>query len=157
MLSRRQPSSIACPSADSSRHPLGVEENVEGELRAEAAAVVEERTQAQEKHGVAGVEGERDAVERMERGRASPHLALVLDVVMDEEGVMQKLDRDRGAHGVRRAGAERSRGRDADARAHHLSAAPRVVGGELVEVGTGFRRGQVRLHGAENFETALLE
>jgi hypothetical protein len=38
----------------------------------------------------------------MERGRASPHLALVLDVVVDEESIMQKLDRDGGAHGVRR-------------------------------------------------------
>ena len=40
----------------------------------------------------------------MQRGLASPHLALVLNVVMDEEGVVQELDRDRGAYGVRRTG-----------------------------------------------------
>ena len=131
-----------------SRHALGVEEDVERELRAEGLPVVEERTQAQEKHRVAGVQRERNAVERMERGLAAPHFALVLDVVMNEEGVVQKLDRHGRAHRVGRARPERARGRDADARAHHLSAAPRIVGREVVEVGTGFAGRQIGLHGA---------
>ena len=39
-------------------------------------------------------------MERVERGLAAPHFALVLDVVMNEEGVVQQLDRHGRAHRV---------------------------------------------------------
>ena len=97
------------------------------------------------------------AIAAMERGLAAPHFALVLDIVMNEEGVVQKLDRHGRAHRVRRPGPERARGRDADARAHHLSASPRIVGRKVVEVGTRFAGRQIGLHGAQNFEPALLQ
>ena len=102
-------------------------------------AVVDQRAQAEQRQRVADVDRDRHAVQRVQRRPAAALLALVLDVVVDEEGVVQQLERDRRAHRVLDARAEGARRRDAQARPQHAAAAARVVGDEAVEMARGSR------------------
>src|SRR5205823_3557093 len=80
------------------RHALGLLEDAHGEPGAEPQAVVQEGAEPEKRERVADVHRERDAMERVERRPTAPLVALVLDVVVDEEGVVEELERDRRAH-----------------------------------------------------------
>ena len=89
--------------------------------------VVEERTQAQEKHGVAGVQCERNWSEWSAARRAAFRSH---NVVMNEEGVVQKLDRHSDERARRRARSQCG--------CSGTSSFRRAVGGEDIEVRAGF-------------------
>ena len=67
-----------------------------------AMAVVEQRAQRENVERVADVDGDRCAVQDVERRASATLEALVLDVVVHEEGVVEELERDGGAEGARR-------------------------------------------------------
>ncbi len=72
---------------------------------------------------VAGVQRERRAVAPVEGGLAPPQQAGVLDVVVDQERVVEQLDRDGRGQGVVERAAEGLAGGQAEARAQGLAAA----------------------------------
>src|SRR5436189_3632177 len=125
------------------RHALGLLEDAHGEPGAEPQAVVHEGAEPEERERVADVHGERDAMERVQRRATAPLVALVLDVVMDEEGVVEELERDRRAQCVLASRAEGARRRDAEGWPQHAPAAARVVGDEVVEMPAGLARLEV--------------
>src|SRR5207245_2288138 len=58
----------------------------------------------------------------------------VLDIVVNEKGVMEYFDRDGGVNGGLEGCAEDPRGCDAEARTHHLASALGIVAKEVVEI-----------------------
>ena len=82
---------------------------------------------------------------RVEGRRASAQLAGVLDVVVDEEGVVEHLDRGGRRARVVELAAERDARRQAEAGTDRLAAASRVVGHQIPELGAGLLVGQVPL------------
>jgi hypothetical protein len=72
-------------------------------------------------------------VRSVERRLAAPLQALVFDVVVDQQSIVQEFDGHRRLQRLFERRAEGARGGDAQARAHHLAAARGIVGHEIVE------------------------
>ena len=64
----------------------------------------------------------------------APALAAVFDVIVDQQSVVQQLDRDRGGQRLIDSGSEQTRSGDAQAWTHHPSAAFRIVSQQIIEV-----------------------
>ena len=64
----------------------------------------------------------------VQRGPASAQQAGVLDVVVDQERVVEHLERDRGRQRLVELTAERDGGREAEGRPDRLPASPGVLG-----------------------------
>ena len=96
--------------------------------------IVEQRAQAHERQAVAGIDGDRHAVLPMKCRLSTTLLALVFDVVMNEERVVEQLDGNCGRQGFLDASAHDASHGDADAGAHHLATPHGVIGEEVVEV-----------------------
>ena len=99
----------------------------------DALDVVEQRLQRKREHGVADVDGDRDAVIDVQRGLAAAHPRFILDVVVDEEGVVVELERRRGRQDRLEVAAEPETDRDAQGGPQRLPAAKRVVEDQVVE------------------------
>src|SRR5439155_1528353 len=115
------------------RHALGLLEDAHREAGPERPAVVDESPQTEERERIADVHRHRDAVESVERRAAASLVALVLDVVVHEKGIVEELEGNRGAQPFLRARAKGACGGDAEGRPQHASAAARVVGDGRVE------------------------
>jgi hypothetical protein len=117
-------------------HALGLLHHAPREPKAERRHVAEQRPQPQNHERVPGVQRRRDAVQPMQRGQAAPLFTFVLDVVVHQEGAVQKLERYGRAHGFLDRSAERTGRSDAEARAQAATFSQRVVRGKLVHFGT---------------------
>ena len=115
-------------------HALRLLEDAHRETGPERRLVVDQSSESEEGERVTHVDRQRDAVESVQRRPAAPHVAVVLDVVVHEERIVEELERHRRAHRVFQLCAEGPCGGDAKARAQHAAAASRVVGNEVVEV-----------------------
>src|SRR5262249_17872164 len=125
------------------RSALRLLHEADGETRAEPAAVVEERAERGQRETIAHVHRDRGAVRGVERRVAASRLALVLDVVVDEEGVVQQLERGGGPERILGRGAEDAGGGDADARTQHAPAPLRILDRRPVEVAVRLARPEV--------------
>ena len=125
------------------RHPVELLRHQAGEARTELLLVVPEGAGGEEGQGVAGVDRQGHADLRVEGRRAAAQLAVVLDVVVDEERVVEHLDGGRRRERVVELAAERDARRQAQAGTDRLAAATGVVGHEVPELGSGLLVGQV--------------
>ena len=134
------PSSTAWPSTV--RRVMSGDGPQDAQCRPEADAfdVVEQRLQRQRHHRVADVDRDRDAVVDVQRRPAAAQQRLVLDVVVDEEGVVVELERRGGRqHGVEVTAEPEARG-DAQRGPQRLPAAQGVVEDEVEQPGGRGRR-----------------
>src|SRR6185437_14347593 len=83
------------------RHALSLLQHPERPPRPQLLEVADEGTNTQHGERVAHVDGDGDAVELVERRLATSDLALVLDLVVNEERVVQDLERDGRVGGLR--------------------------------------------------------
>ena len=120
------------------RHPLG-------QPRTERSAVPQ-RLHGQHCQGIPHVDGDRRAVYAMQRRPPAPLKAVVLDVVMDEERVVGKLDGDRGTQRLVDRPAERLAGCQQQRRTDSLAGTRGIVPHEVIEVPAGHPVAQVPLH-----------
>ena len=116
-------------------------ENAERRRGPELLAALAEEAHGKRIHGVAGVDGDRNAGTTMHRGHAAPGVAAVLDVVVHEEGVVQHLDAGGGGQRVLRPTAQRARRRDAQRRPQALARAVDEVLHQRVQVRLRLRVG----------------
>ena len=72
-------------------------------------------------------------------------LAAILDIVVNEQRVVQQLDRDRRPHRILEWRAKQPRRRDTYAGPHHLPAALRIVTQQVVQIAARFSRRQIFL------------
>ena len=79
----------------------------------------------------------------MKSRRASAFVAFVLDIVVNQESIVQDLDRHGRRQGQFGVASESAGGRDAQARAKHAAAAVGVVDDKVVEVSARLAIGQV--------------
>ena len=116
------------------RHRGGDVHHLPDHMAAERAYRIDQRPERGEQQRIPRIDRQRHAVQRMERGLAAPEFAPVLHIVMNEEGIVQHLDRRRRAHrGGRRLVAEQRGIGEADRRPQHLPPARGVFGQHLVE------------------------
>ena len=108
-------------------------QDAQGRPETDALDVVEKRLQREREHRVADVDRDRDAMVDVQRGLATAPPGFVLDVVVDEEGVVVELQRRRRRQDRLEVAAEPEAGRDAQGRPKRLSAAKRVVEDQVVE------------------------
>ena len=109
-------------------------EDAQREPRSEGPPVVGQRSDPEDHEGITDVDRHRDAVDRVQRGTPAPFVALVLDVVVHQECVVQQLERHGRRESLVRAGAERPCGGQAEARAEHAPPPPWVIGHQVVQV-----------------------
>src|SRR5690606_13538324 len=106
----------------------------------ESPLVVPEGGQGEERQAVAGVDGQGRTVETVQGRGAPPELAVVLHVVVDEEGGVEQLDGGgRGKSGVETT-TECLAGRQTQRRTQALAAPMQVVGGRFDEILAGVER-----------------
>ena len=98
-------------------HPGDRPQDAQRRPEADQLDVVEQRLQRERQHRVADVDRDRNAVVDVQRGPAAAHHRLVLDVVVDEEGVVVELQRGRGRQDGLDAAAEPPACGDAQRRA----------------------------------------
>src|SRR6202522_1804618 len=110
---------------------------------ADQLAILDEGLQAHEGQHVAGIQGEWYAVKQVQRGPATPLFAFVLDVIVNQQRVVQQLDRHRGEQRFFEAGAYRAGGRDAETGTHHLASALGIVSDQIVQVPPRLARGKI--------------
>ena len=90
-------------------------QDAQGRSEPDAFDIVEQWLQRERQHGVTDVDGDRDAVIDVQRGFAATPPGFVLDVVVDEEGVVVQLERRRGRQDRLEVAAEPEADRDASA------------------------------------------
>ena len=122
----------------SAGHPGDRLQDAQSRPKAHPLHVVQERLQRQRQHRVAHVDRDRNAVVHVQGGPAAAQQRLVLDIVVDEEGVVVELQRGRGRQDRLDPAAQTQAGGDAQGRPYRLSAAVRVVEDQL-EQGARFR------------------
>src|SRR4051794_25157052 len=96
-------------------------------------------------------------MEDVEARSAAAELALVVDVVVDEQGVVEELDGDGSTQRLLGPRAESPGGGDAEARAHHLAAPAGVVRDQVVEIAPRLEGRQVAPQGLAGERAVLLE
>jgi len=101
--------------------------------QADAVDVVEQRLQRHRQHGVADVDGDGNAVIDMHGGFVSAPPGFILDVVVDEEGVVVELQGRGGGQDRLEMAAEPEADRDAQCWAQGLAASARVVEDQVTE------------------------
>ena len=104
----------------------------------------------QHRQRVARVQRETDTCARVQ-GRFAPSTqAAVRDVVVDQEGVVEHLDRDGRKHHLGLVTAERDRGGQADRRADVLGRPSGIVADQVVQPAVGLAVGDARhQHGVD--------
>jgi hypothetical protein len=107
--------------------------NAQRGTESDALDVVQEGLQRQRQHGVAHVDGDRDAVVDVEGRPAAAQDRLVLDVVVDQEGVVVQLQRRRGREDGFEPPAQAQARRDAQRGPQRLTPAERVVEDQVEE------------------------
>ena len=108
-------------------------QDAQGRPEPDALDVVEQWLQRHRQHGITHVDGDGDAVVDVQRRLATTPPRLVLDVVMDEKGVVIQLQRRGGRQHRLKVAAEPQAGRDAQRRPECLPAAKGVVEDQLVK------------------------
>ena len=110
--------------------------------RSQPAGAVVERRHGEQGQRVAGVQRQGHAVLGVQRRSAVAQLAAVLDVVMDEEGVVHQLQRGGDGEGVVERATERLARCEQQRRAEVLGGACRVVADEVVQLGDRLAAGE---------------
>src|SRR5208337_855841 len=113
-----------------------------GAFRAESRKVAPEQAKHVRHHRVAYVDREGGAQLGMKARNTPPAFALVLDVVVDEKGVMQQLERGGGRQRVFQSAAEGPARCNKKRWANSLAGPGAEVAHRLVEVLRGFAVGQ---------------
>jgi hypothetical protein len=104
------------------------------QIGAQDGDVLDQRADRQDVHRIADVDGDGQALLHVHRRLVAPVEAAVLDVVMDEEGVVQQLDRHRGRQRLLDRAAEGTAGGDAQRRAQPLAHVRQRARDQVVEV-----------------------
>ncbi len=115
-------------------HEVELRPDLGGQPVPQPVLVVPQRAQREDGEPVAGVHRECPTVPAVERRPTSPQLTVVLDVVVDEEGGVEELDRRGGRQGVLDVTPERRAGREAERRTQALAGPLQVVRGRDADV-----------------------
>ena len=131
----------------SARHQIEFVGDPRGKPAPQPLPVLAQGGAGEDRKRISGVDRQRDTVLGVQRGPPSAQQTGVLDVVMDQERVVQKLERDRGRQRLVELAAERDGGCEAEGRPDRLPAPPGVLGDQVPQVLTRLRVGHVMAQG----------
>src|SRR5262249_35795156 len=114
-------------------HPLDLAEDLQRLTDADDLRVLEQDLHGQHVGSIADVHRDGHPVRLEQRHLAPAELGAVLDVVVDEEGVVEQLESSGGEQRLLGAAAHRPARREQDGRPQPLALAKRIVGEQVVE------------------------
>src|SRR5580698_5506638 len=111
-------------------------QDAQAEYASDQAYIIKQRSKAEKEERITGIDRKRNAVQHVQCGTPAPGRTAVLDVVVNQHGVVKQFYGDRRMHSVGWVGAESARSRDADAWPHHFAGASAVIAQQLVQMPT---------------------